>query len=151
MASSWSSEAKTEAGGYHLATAQEEAIDSVRCALNETAFSNGKLLHPRRLGEIAREEVEAFVGHAGTPDGEGTRQRGKELAGQGLGHRSMLLMAEALRKAGQNGLGSDEKAVSDYLLALLEGYMVGREQDLLQQQNGTLEALVRVRAKANGQ
>jgi hypothetical protein len=86
----------------------------------------------------------------GPSDGEDIRHRGRQLAEQGLGHRSMLKMAEVLRRAGQNGLGDDEETVSDYVVSLLEGYMVGREQNLLQEQSRTLQALVRVRSKANG-
>jgi hypothetical protein len=133
-----------------LATAQGEVIGNVRHALFENAFDNSKLLPLRRLDEIAREEVEAFVRHTGARDGESARQRGRELARQGLGHRSMLLMAEALRRAGHDGLGSDQKAVSDYVVALLEGYMVGREQGLLQEQHRTLKAFVRARSRADG-
>jgi hypothetical protein len=151
MASISSSELRTKTESYYLATAQEEAISDVRHALTANAFSNGKLLRPRRLAEIARQEVEAFVHHAGVNDGEVTRQRGRQLAGHGLGHRSMLHMAEALRRAGHNGLGNDEQAVSDYVVALLEGYMVGREQNLLQEQSRTVQALIRVRSRASGE
>jgi hypothetical protein len=151
MASSWSSEAKTTTVGHRAATVPEEVVADVHRALITSAFSNGKLLHPRRLGGIAREEVEAFLRHTDAGDGEHARQRGTELAGQGLGHRSMLLLAEALRRVRQDRLGRDEKAVSTYVVALLEGYMAGREQGLLEEQNGTLEALVRVRTKANVQ
>jgi hypothetical protein len=150
MASFLLNELQTKPRDHPLATAQKDAVDHVRNALTENAFTNGKLLRPRQLSAIARAQVEAFLHYTRASDDEGTRQKGKELADQGLGHRSILMMAEALRKAGNNGLGSDEKAVSGYVAALLEGYMVGREQDLLQQQSRTLQALIRVRAKNNG-
>lgn len=135
---------------YEKTIVEASKPNAARIFLSKNASSNDKLLQPRRLDEIAQTEVEAFVRQARVTDGEYARQRGKELACQGLGHRSILLMADALRGAAHSGRGCDEQTVSVYIAALLEGYMIGREQDLLQEQSRIADTLVCARAKGNG-
>ena len=126
--------------------AEREAItSSVREALRATVFSNGKLIAPRRLDAIGREETEAFLGFLETRDEKAVRQRGQQLALKGLGIRSTMAMVEVLRRACRESVNSGEEAVADYASVLLEGYVTGREETLLQEQERTMKAYLRAR------
>jgi hypothetical protein len=119
-------------------------------ALRQTAFFNGKLIAPRRLNEMGQAETAACLDFLETADEAVARERGCQLALQGLGHRSILMMTEALRRACRERVDLDEEATGRYIIALLEGYMAGREQDLLQVQERTRDAFLRARERQAG-
>lgn len=125
----------------------EALISAVRQVLRETAFRNGKLVAPRHLDQIAQDEARSFLSFVETGDEELVRKRGKDIAVAGLGHRPVLNMTEILRGNGHSRFHATEQAVSAYVTALLEGYMLGREEHLLEEQARTHEALLRVRAR----
>jgi len=139
--------------------ASGETITSGLCrALRETTFSNRMLIAPRRLDEIGKEQAAAFLGFLEAEDEGAVRERGRQLAFEGLGHRSILMMAEALRRAcresanpGDEALPTLLEAAGRYVNALLEGYMAGREEDILREQERTREAYLRARRRQAGQ
>jgi len=136
-------------------SAHKEAIASGMCrALRETTFSSRMLIAPRRLDEVGREEAAAFLEFLKTEDEEAGRERGRQLALEGLGHRSILKMTEALRRTCREGVKTGGEtlpvlleAAGRHVNALLEGYMAGREEDILREQERTREAYLRARER----
>ena len=139
----------------HQVSAHKETITSSLCrALRETTFSNRMLIAPRRLDEIGREETAAFIGFLETEEARAVHERGRQLALEGLGHRSVLTMTEALRRACRESVNPGDEMLSTllgaagrYVNALLEGYMAGREEDILREQERTREAYLRARER----
>jgi len=122
-------------------------------ALRATDMSNRLLISPSRLEEIAQEEVEAFLHFPETGDEEEARQRGARRASEGLGERSALAMTEALRRAcwmadlDREALRVALEASGRYVNAFLEGYISGREEEILKEQERTRHAFQRVLEK----
>ena len=118
-------------------------------ALRATDMSNRLLISPSRLGEIAQEEVEAFLHFLETGDDEEARQWGARRASEGLGARSALTMTEALRRAcwmetpSREALRVALEASGRYVNAFLEGYMSGRQAEILREQERTRSAFQR--------
>jgi hypothetical protein len=119
-------------------------------ALRATDMSNRLLISPHRLEEIAQEEVEAFLNFLETGEEEETRQWGARRASEGLGERSALAMTEALRRAcwmanpDREALRVALEAGGHYVNTFLEGYMSGRIEEILKQQEHTRHAFQRV-------
>ncbi|MBX3065257.1 MAG: hypothetical protein KF726_19920 [Anaerolineae bacterium] len=117
--------------------------------LRAEVYSNRMLISPRRLREIAHEEVAKFEAFQAADDGEIARKHGHELAMEGLGHRAVIRMTTALRRLWWSSYGSannwSELAVclDEYVSGVLEGYMSGREEDLKLEQQRTHDAYLR--------
>jgi hypothetical protein len=126
---------------------KEAITDNVCQVLRKTTFSNRRLIAPRRLDEIGRGEAQAFVEFLGTGDEKAVNARGQELALEGLGHRSILSMTQALRLFCRENVNPGDVVADRYITALLEGYMAGRESDLLREQEHTREAYLRARER----
>jgi uncharacterized membrane protein YccC len=128
-------------------------VSDLHQALRATDMSNRLLISPRRLEEIAQEEVEAFLDFLDTGDEEETRQRGARRASEGLGERSTLAMTEALRRAcwmanlDREALRVALEASGRYVNAFLEGYISGREEEILKEQERTRHAFQQVLEK----
>jgi hypothetical protein len=122
-------------------------ISAVQKALTETAFSNRMMIAPRRLREIGVSEVAFFGQFVAKPDTEMARSHGCEMARNGFGHQSVLKLTSVLRNFGWTGEVSDQaewfRTTEDYSMALLEGYMQGREDELKQEQERTRAAYIR--------
>jgi hypothetical protein len=136
-----------------LTSRKTAVVSELRQALRATDMSNRLLISPRRLEAIAQGEVEAFLHFLETGDEEETRQRGARRASEGLGERSALAMTEALRRAcwmanpGMGALRVALEASGRYVNAFLEGYMSGREEEILKEQERTRHAFQRVLEK----
>ena len=135
-------------------TSRKSAIASeLHQALQATDMSNRLLISPSRLEEMAQEELKAFLHFLETGDEEETRQRGARRASEGLGGRSALAMTEALRRAcwmanlDGEALRVALEASGRYANAFLEGYMSGREEEILKEQERTRHAFQRVLEK----
>ena len=122
-------------------------VAELRQALRQTPFSSGLRISPRRVNQIGQEIAAAFLKFLETEDEEAARAYGERLAAEGLGHRSILTMAEALRQVWRESANPEARqpAAGRYVNALLEGYMVGREASVLQEQARTVRALQRAR------
>ena len=135
----------------HLLTANKDMlVNALRHSMRETAFANRMLLAPRRLQEIALHEADAFVGYLETLDVEIVRERGKRLALEGLGHRSILALTTALRRVFLQVAELDSQSwsiflttVDSYNMALMEGYMAGCEEDVRRETERTRQAYER--------
>ncbi len=136
-----------------LTSRKTAMVSEIHQALRATDMYNRLLISPRRLEEIAQEEVKTFLHFLETGGEEEARQRGARRASEGLGERSALAMTEALRgtcwMANLDGeaLHVALKASGRYVNAFLEGYMSGREEEILKEQERTRHALQRVLEK----
>ena len=138
-------------GCLHPGIAEPEAVTSSLCqALRKTALSNRRLIAPRHLDKAGCEETVSFLRFLETGDEKAARERGRQLALNGLGIRSMVAMTAALWRACQESVNSGEEAAGNYSAPLLEGYMEGREEELLRAQELTMQAYVRARERQIG-
>ncbi|MBC7225971.1 MAG: hypothetical protein H5T61_01885 [Thermoflexales bacterium] len=131
-------------------TRREALAARMRAALEEHAFTNRALFPPRQLAEFARQEAEAFLAFLSDGDEGVVRERGRALAQQGLSHRSVLALVQALQEVGWESANPEvelwpslQGAIGRYTRAFLEGYMVAREESILEQQEKTRQALLR--------
>jgi hypothetical protein len=136
-----------------LSSRKAAIVSDLQQALQAMALSNRLLIAPRRLEEIAQEEVEAFLHFLEMGNEDETRRRGARRASEGLGERSALAMTEALRRAcwtpnlEQETLRVALEASGRYVNALLEGYMSGQKEEILKEQERTRHAFQRVLEK----
>ncbi len=130
-----------------------EAIAGLEDELKEfflsNAFDNKYTVHPRRFGELSREECAAFLRFLESGDERGAPERGKKLAMEGVGvkialgiaSRVRLFSARILLANGQKGFSAALEAVDSYTSAFLAGFMEGYEEKLLLEQERIRRAL----------
>jgi hypothetical protein len=119
-------------------------------ALRRTLFSSGLCVSLRRVNQIGREIAAALFKFLETEDEQAVRTHGQHLAAEGLGHRAILAATETLRRGCResgNPVGVPSSVVGRHVNALLEGYVVGREASLLQEQVRTWRALQRAQER----
>lgn len=123
----------------------ERLVFELRQALQETIFSSGRRVTPRRMGQIAGETSASFFKFLEEEDAMTIRTYGQHLAREGFGHATILALAEAIRRVCWEDTGAtDLLPISGrYVGALLQGYMEGREAILLQEQERNLRAIQR--------
>lgn len=133
---------------------QERLTTELRQTLRQTLFSSRLRISPRRMNQVGQEVATGFFKLLETEDEEAARAYGRDLALEGLGHRSILAMTEALRRVCREGVNPGGEtllvlleAAGRYVNALLEGYMTGREEDILKEQERTREAFLRARER----
>ncbi|MCS7177772.1 MAG: hypothetical protein RML46_06920 [Anaerolineae bacterium] len=133
-----------------MESGREALTARMRAALEEHAFTNRALFPPRQLAEFARQEAESFLSFLRDPDEAMARERGRSLARQGLSHRSVLALTQALQEVGWESANPEvelwppfQQTIGHYVRALLEGYMAAREESILEQQEKTRQALLR--------
>jgi len=136
---------------------QEHLATELRQTLRQTIFSSGLCISPRRMNQVGQEVATGFFKLLETEDEEAARAYGRDLALEGMGHRSILTMTEALRRACREGVNPGGEtllvlleAAGRYVNALLEGYMTGREEDILREQERTREAHLRALERQTG-
>jgi len=118
--------------------------------LAKTVFSGRLRITPRRVQQVAQEVAVSFTHFVGDVEQGGVQTYGQQLAQEGLGPRSVLALAETLRRVcldGGNPGGELFPAAERYTFALLEGYMTGREAYLLEEQERARRALERARQR----
>jgi hypothetical protein len=128
---------------------QDELANALQKALRQTLFSSRLRISPRRVKEIGQEVAADFLRFLETKDEEATRAYGQHLVAEGLGHRSILMMTEALRQVCRAHSNPSPMAsvAGEYVVLLLEGYMAQREEHLLEEQARTQRALERAQAR----
>lgn len=130
---------------------QDELTNALQKALRQTLFSSRLTISPRRVGEVSQEMSGDFFDFLETEDEKAARAYGRDLVTEGLGHRSVLMMTEALRRVCRTHSNPRPMAgiAGEYVNSLLEGYMSGREEYLLQEQARTQRALERAQEREN--
>jgi hypothetical protein len=128
---------------------EEHLANELQQALRQTLFSSGRRISPRHVNQVGQDMAAAFIEFLVTQEEETAHSYGQHLAREGLGHRSVLTMTEALRRtclerANGSTLPSD---TGRYVNALLEGYMASREAYLLEEQARTQHAFQRAQGQ----
>ena len=116
---------------------QARLTGDVAQALRATVFSSGLSIAPRQVNDLAGQLAQRFIAYLASPDDAGAHQYGKTLAADGLGPRSALFATEAARRfvrvhAGQSAEMAE--ATAGFCNALLEGFIEGRSERQLQDQ-----------------
>ena len=114
-------------------------------ALRQTIFSSGMQVSPRQANQIGEQFGSAFFSFWSNRTREDASEFGRKLAMAGLGPRSVLSMTEKLRVISWKGSSPDDDLLSiasDFCNSLLEGYMTGREERLLEIQERTHRAYI---------
>jgi hypothetical protein len=129
---------------------QEHLEIELRRALQSTIFNSNLRISPRRMNQIAQDIAKTFGRFLEEQtSAEATYAYGQHLAGEGVGHRTILALVEVLHCASwrqADSQGTDLPVSVRCSSQLLAGYMVGRETYLLQEQERTRLALERPRA-----
>lgn len=126
---------------------------AVRSAIQETIFTSGLRIAPRRVGEIADALTQSLVSYYDQRDQQTAQAAGEALAVEGLSPQSLLAAAEALRSYCQgksNPLTDLEEVVVSFVTSVTLGFISSRENRLLRQQEQTFQALVRAQGREQG-
>lgn len=127
--------------------------EALQYSLRGTLFSNGLSVSPRQVNRIGSDLASAFFAYCGDRDEKAVKAYGIRLAEAGIGPRSILAMTETVyRMCFQQSNPPAELPViaATYVSALLEGYMIRREELVLQEQERTLQAYFRASAYRKG-
>lgn len=143
-------------------TPQDEAVDlsvhldsallvqELSPSIKKTVFSSGLMASPRMVDQIAQELGSSFLRYLRDRDESAVRDYGASLAHSGLGPRTVLVACETISRVCRekaNPLKELPEVAGSYSSVLLEGYIFGREQRLLQEQERTLRAHLAVAAR----
>jgi hypothetical protein len=112
-------------------------------ALRATLFTSRLSVAPRRVNELAGQMAQQFFAFFESKDQAAALGYGKALAREGLGARSALEMTEAVRRTARqksNPLVELPEIAGAFCNALLEGFMDGQAQMLLEVQERTHRA-----------
>ena len=123
-------------------------------AVLDNTFSNRMLIKPRHLKEMVATESAATLQFIGGNHDIKPQERGSDLAQLGLGQDSIIAITASIRRTYhelQIDSPLDEvdvlEHVEDYCNQLTRGYMVGRVDEVLKEQERTREAYVRMLEK----
>lgn len=125
-------------------------IAKLKQSLEANIFSGRLRITPRRVNQVAQEVAASFLQFQDREQEEAVGTYGQRLAREGVGHQAILSLTETLRQEVWESGSPDVSGSSlagRYIFALLEGYMVGREDYLLQEQERTRRALERARER----
>ncbi len=112
-------------------------------ALRATLFTSRLSVAPRRVNELAGQMAQQFFAFIERSDQAAALDYGKALAREGVGTRSALEMTEAVRRAARwqpDPLAELPEVAGAFCNALLEGFMDGQAQMLLEVQERTHRA-----------
>jgi len=116
--------------------------------LGELVFANRYALHPRRLAQLGAELSESFLGFLEDPAKVDALAKGQDLAREGIGARTIIAVAEALRSFCRQQLqdeaallGPALDAAEEYGSRCLEGFMATQEALILKDQEQLRRAL----------
>ena len=112
-------------------------------ALRSTLFSSRLSVAPRRINELAGQMAQQFLAFIEHNDQAAALDYGKALAREGIGTPSALEMTEAVRRAVRrqfDPLVELPEVAGAFCNALLEGFMEGQAQMLLEVQERTHRA-----------
>lgn len=123
-------------------------------AVLDNTFSNRMLIKPRHLKEMVATETDATLQFIDGNHDIKPQERGSELAQLGLGQDSIIAITASIRRAYHelqidsplHGMNILEQ-IEDYCNQLTRGYMIGRVDEVLKEQERTREAYVRILEK----
>lgn len=126
-----------------------QLIQQVQEALTSLIFENRYTLHPRRIPELCREDVEAFFTFLQRFEEQEVLALGARRAEEGLGERILLVMGNVFRQYVLNHLSvfrskavtASIKVVDQYMALYLEGYLTALRDKTLMEQEQLRKAL----------
>ena len=131
-----------------LKTKEQRLANSLNSCLRKSAFENRFSLHPRRLAVLGAEQARAFLDSLDAPDRAEAFAYGQKLAREGIGEKTILLVASDIQRFCRTELGSDIALLNPALDAadafsskLLDGFMKAREAQILMDQEQLRRAL----------
>ncbi len=107
-------------------------------ALQETIFTSTLRINPRRMNQLSQEMAASFQRFLELKNEQAVNLYGRQLAQEGLSPRSILALAEAVRRICWEAGAEDGSLLlpcGEYTMALLEAYIGAREAFVLQQQD----------------
>ena len=119
-------------------------------SIRKTVFFSGLMVAPRLIDQIAQELTASFFRYHEDRDDQTVRVYGGTLAYQGFGPKTVLTSCDTLSRVCReksNPLQDLPDLAGCYTSALLEGYIDGREQRLLLEQERTLRAYLAAAAR----
>lgn len=129
-----------------IASCDVELASLIQAALRASLFESRLMVTPRRLAQLAGATAASFGQYCrGQASAEHIRALGGNLAAEGLGHSSVLVLVELLHRQGD---ADQRMGAISFCTPLLCGYMAAREAELLRVQERTRLALERARAHA---
>jgi len=131
-----------------LRASEQDLAARLTAQLRETVFENRYFLNPRRFPELGTELASLFLGLFSGDATADPLARGRQLANDGVGEKTILGLVSTFRRFAREGLGArsaeaaPELAAADALTDLVvHGYMKGREEMLLKDQEQLRRAL----------
>ncbi len=131
-----------------LASGHSDLIDLYRRTLRKWIFTNRAELRPNLLGQLAVDEADDLLRYLMLPDKEKAIQHGADLCDAGLSEQSVLSLAEASRQFFLSKISNEPivpaiQAIDEYHHAVIQGFMGGRGQAILNEQERIRSALQR--------
>jgi two-component system cell cycle sensor histidine kinase/response regulator CckA len=119
---------------------EQELGEQLSRHFQASAFENRYTLHPRRLTDIGKEILAAFIDFLKGSNSDNCQERGKRAAIEGLSHKPLLGIVHILRKffsdseCSNAALNVAHKRIDAYIDSLLEGFIEEREAQILKDQ-----------------
>jgi PAS domain S-box-containing protein len=131
-----------------LESDHSDLIDLYRRMLRKSIFTNRSELRPNRLEQLAADESDDLLRYLRQPDREQAVRHGADLCEAGLGEESVLGLGEATRQFFLSKISHEPvvpaiRAIDEYLHAVIQGFMRGRGQAILNEQERIRSALQR--------
>jgi two-component system cell cycle sensor histidine kinase/response regulator CckA len=134
--------------GDLLRRKEQKLTDALNSRLRETVFENRYSLHPRRLAELGAEQARVFLDFLEASDPMVAFAYGQKLAREGIGEKTVLLVASDIQRFCRKELGSHIEVLNPALdgadafsSSLLDGFMKAREAQILMDQEQLRRAL----------
>lgn len=114
--------------------------------LREALFSSRAYLRPTDLQLVAHAQAETFAAYLQNGDGDAAQGHGAYLCLNGVGDQALLRVSQILRRFGGAHLGAATllaylERVDEYQRHVVQGYMVQRAADILEEQERIRSAL----------
>jgi len=128
---------------------QKDFVDLLVSQLKKGAFDNSYTMHPRRLAELGTDLAGRFLLFVDSTRRDDAYSFGQSAAWEGVGQKTIVLLAFALHRFCAEQLRVDASAepahfdvIDSFASALLEGFMNARETQILSDQEQIRRALV---------
>jgi len=107
-----------------------------------SAFANRFTLHPRRLEELAKLNIQNFISYLSNHDIEAVSAQGKAMATEGLHQRPLFEIGQTLHRFCAENINAGKSKlllaafdiVDTYMRALFDGFVEERERQILNDQ-----------------
>jgi signal transduction histidine kinase len=114
--------------------------------LREALFSSRAYLRPSDLRPVAGTQAQAFLAYLQDGDGDAAQGHGAYLCLNGVGDQALLRVSQILRRFGGAHLSAATlldylERVDEYQRHVIQGYMVQRAADILEEQERIRSAL----------